>query len=316
METDHWSNVELRHLSALDAVASEGSFRQAAARLGRAQSVVSEQISALERAVGKRLVERSRGPGGVQLTDAGTLLLKHATAIRARLHAARADFGALDSGALGTLRVGITQSVGIRVLPDLMRIFTRDWPDIEIAPSEAHSDLDLYHRLERGELELSFVELPVPDGPFETVRLLDDPYVLLVRRDSPLGMRSRRPTLLEIGGLPLIGNLSCRGLARVREQLRARGTEPRFVFRSDVNATVQALVAAGIGAAILPRLAVDPADPTIVTHELPGIPPRTLALAWHRDRVRPPAAEAFVAAAGAVCRELERGPADVSELPR
>ena len=148
------------------------------------------------------------------------------------------------------------------------------------------------------------------------MRLLDDPYVLLLRRDDPLAARARRPTLLEIGTLPLIGNLTCRGLARVREQLRARGTEPRFVFRSDVNATVQALVAAGIGAAILPQLAVDPADPAIVTFELPGIPPRTLALAWHRDRVRPPAAEAFVAAAVEVCDELAKGPAEVAELPR
>jgi DNA-binding transcriptional LysR family regulator len=316
METDQWSDVELRHLSALDAVASAGSFRQAAARLGRAQSVVSEQISALERAVGKRLVERSRGPGGVELTDAGALLLKHATAIRARLDAARADFGALDSGSLGTLRVGITQSVGIRVLPGLMRVFTREWPDVDIAPAEAHSDLDLYDRLERGELDLTFVELPVPDGPFDVVRLLDDPYVLLLRRDDPLATRGRRPTLLEIGALPLIGNLTCRGLARVTEQLRARGTEPRFVFRSDVNATVQALVAAGIGAAILPRLAIDPADAAIVTYELPGIPPRTLALAWHRDRVRSPAAEAFVAAAVEVCDKLSQGPAEVTELAR
>jgi len=228
----------------------------------------------------------------------------------------RADFGALDSGSLGTLRVGITQSAGVRVLPALMRVFTRDWPAVKIAPSEAHSDLDLYERLERGELDLSFVELPMPDGPFETMRLLDDPYVLLLRRDDPLATRARRPTLLEIWSLPLIGNLTCRGLARVREQLRARGTEPRFVFRSDVNATVQALVAAGIGAAILPQLAVDPADTAIVTFELPGIPPRTLALAWHRDRVRPPAAEAFVAAAVEVCDELAKGPAEVAELPR
>jgi molybdate transport repressor ModE-like protein len=316
METDHWDEIELRHLSALEAVAKAGSFRQAAARLGRAQSVVSEQIAGLERVVGKRLVQRSRGPGGVRLTDAGELLLGHAAAIRARLQAARADFGALDEGSLGTLRVGITQSVGVRVLPALMRIFTRDWPDVEIAPSEAHSDLDLYARLESGELDLSFVELPAPDGPFETVRLLDDPYVLLLLRDAPLAGRARRPSLVEIGALPLIGNLSCRGLARVSEQLRARGTEPRFVFRSDVNATVQALVAAGIGAAILPRLAVDPADPVVVSYELPGIPPRTLALAWHRDRVRPPTAEAFVAAAVEVCDGLGRGPAEVSELAR
>lgn len=316
MQGDHWSEVEIRHLTALAAVAEEGSFRRAAERLGYVQSAVSQQVAALERAVGKRLLERSRGPGGVRLTEAGELLLRHAAAIRARLQAARADLGALDEGSLGTLRVGITQSVGVRILPGLMRIFTRAWPDVLIQPSEAHSDLELYASVERGELDLAFVELPVPAGPFESVSLLVDQYVLVVRRGAPLAERKRPPSLLEIGELPLIGNISCRGLARVAEQLRARGAEPNFVFRSDVNATVQALVGAGIGSAILPRLAVDPHDDLIAIRELPGIPPRTIALVWHRDRVRPPAAEAFVAAAGEVCRGLEEPAAEVRELRR
>ncbi len=315
MERDQWDEIELRHLAALEAVAEEGSFRRAAQRLGYVQSAVSGQIAALEHAAGKRLVERSRGPGGVRLTEAGELLLRHGSAIRARLQAARADLGALDEGSRGTLEVGITQSVGVRVLPALMRIFTRDWPEIVIAPSEAHSDLDLYGQVERGELDLAFVELPLPSGPFEAVSLLADPYVLVLRAGTPLAQRRRAPTLLEIGALPLIGNISCRGLARVGEQLRARGAEPRFVFRSDVNATVQALVGAGLGAAILPHLAVDPGDELVVTRELAGIPPRVLALAWHRDRVRPPAAEGFVAAAVEVCRGLEQ-PGEVLELRR
>jgi DNA-binding transcriptional LysR family regulator len=316
MQSDHWSEIELRHLTALAAVAEEGSFRRAAQRLGYVQSAVSQQVASLERTVGKQLLVRSRGPGGVQLTDAGELLLRHASAIRARLQAARADLSALDEGSLGTLRVGITQSVGVRVLPGLMRIFTRDWPDVRIQPSEAHSDLELYAQVERGELDLAFVELPVPAGPFESAELLVDPYVLVVRRGAPLAERKRPPTLLEVGELPLIGNISCRGLARVGEQLRARGAEPNFVFRSDVNATVQALVGAGIGSAILPRLAVDLHDELIAIRELPGIPPRTLAVAWHRDRVRPPAADAFVEAAATVCRELERPTAEVRELRR
>jgi molybdate transport repressor ModE-like protein len=314
MKSDHLPEIELRHLTTLAAVAEEGSFRRAAERLGYVQSAVSQQVAALERVVGKRLLERSRGPGGVRLTEAGALLLGHAAAIRARLQAAQADLGALDEGSIGTLRVGITQSVGVRILPGLMRVFTTDWPDVRIQPSEAHSDLELYRQVERGELDLAFVELPVPDGPFESVRLLVDPYVLVVRRGSPLAERRRPPSLLEIGELPLIGNLSCRGLARVAEQLRARGVEPTFVFRSDVNATVQALVAAGIGAAILPRLAVDEGDGQIAVRELSGIPPRTLALVWHRDRIRPAAADAFVHAAQAVCAELE-APGEVRRLP-
>src|SRR5215831_5267132 len=89
MESDHWLGVELRHLAALEAVAQAGSFGRAAARLGYTQSAVSQQIAALERIVGERLLERPGGPRPVALTEAGELLLRHAGAIMARLAAAK-----------------------------------------------------------------------------------------------------------------------------------------------------------------------------------------------------------------------------------
>jgi molybdate transport repressor ModE-like protein len=304
MASDQWYDVELRHLTALEAVAREGSFRKAAEALGFVQSAVSQQIAALERAVGKRLVERSRGPGPVRLTDAGELLLGHARAIRARLQAAQADLGALDAGALGALHVGITQSVGVRILPQLMQRWAPSWPDVAVRPAESTSDLELYRLVESGDLELAFVELPVPEGPFDTAELLVDSYVLVVAADSPLGRKKGVPTLEEIAALPLIAHSQCRGLRRVEAQLHARGAEPTVVFRSDVNATVQALVGAGIGAAIVPGLAADPRDARTVAKPLPGVPPRTLAIAWHRDRTLAPAARAFVQDAEHVCRDL------------
>jgi DNA-binding transcriptional LysR family regulator len=92
-----WPGVELRHLAALEAVASEGSFRGAGSRLGYAQPAISQQIAALEAAVGTRLVERRRGRSGVALTEAGELLLRHATEIGARLRIARAELQALQN---------------------------------------------------------------------------------------------------------------------------------------------------------------------------------------------------------------------------
>src|SRR5205809_5351303 len=119
MEPDRWLGVELRHLIALEAVAREGSFGRAATSLGYTQSAVSQQIATLERIVGERLVERPGGPKAVSLTEAGELLLRHAQAIVARLVAAQADLSALSDGAAGVLRVGIYQSIGARVLPEL-----------------------------------------------------------------------------------------------------------------------------------------------------------------------------------------------------
>jgi DNA-binding transcriptional LysR family regulator len=310
MNGEQWLGIELRHLAALVAVARERSFRGAATSLGYVPSAISGQIASLERAVGTRLVERSRGPGRVCLTPAGDLLVGHAETILSRLQAAQVDMAGFLGGGPSTLRVGITQSVGVRILPTLMQRYAARWPDVQLAPLEAAGYLELYGGVERGDLDLGFVELPVPVGPFETFELMTDPYVLLVRAGDPLA-RARRPAEAEdVAALRLIGYSSCRGFKRVEATLEARGAEPNVVVRSDVNATVQALVAAGVGAAIIPRLAVDETDAR--TAVVPfgrtlTVPPRTLALAWHADRAHAPAVREFVELAQQVCRELAAG---------
>jgi molybdate transport repressor ModE-like protein len=306
VRVDHSSGIEIRHLSALEAVAAEGSFRRAATRLGYVQSAISEQIATLERIVGQRLVERSRGSGPVELTEAGEVLLSHAKAIVARLKAAEADLGALADGSAGSLRLGIYQSVGARVIPRLLPRYARDWPEVRVLPREAPTDAGLFELVERGELELSFADLPLHPGPFESVDLLTDPYVLLVAAGSPLA-QSGPVGLDEIADLPLIGHWTCRVLPRVEAELRAQGLEPNFVFRSDIITTVQALVGAGVGSAIIPRLGVDPADERTAVVELAeGLPvqPRVISLFWHRNRYRSPAALGFVDAAREVCAEI------------
>ena len=196
-EYDQWLGVELRHLAALEAVAEEGSFGRAARRLGYTQSAVSQQIAQLEKLVGATLVERPGGPKAVSLTDAGRLLLRHADAIVARLHAAQADMSALLQGEAGPLRVGILQSVGARVLPALIQRFKRDFPRVSVQVREGNTAEDLLPLVEGGELDLAFAELPLPEGPLEWTELLQDPYVLLVSARSELAARDSAPSLRE-----------------------------------------------------------------------------------------------------------------------
>jgi DNA-binding transcriptional LysR family regulator len=239
------------------------------------------------------------------LTEAGTVVLRHADAILARIHAAQADLAALSAGIGSVLRVGTYQSAGSSILPRLMREFVADWPDLEVRLTEAANDDDLIPGIECGDLDLAFAVFPLPEGPFDAVELMVDPYVLVVPADSPLARQASPPGLEDIAGLPLIGFRQCRSSSHVESHLRSQGVQPRFIFRSEDNNTVRGLVAAGMGAALVPRLTMEAADPRIAMVELDEeIPARRIALVWHRDRYRSPAARAFVAAAQRVCANL------------
>lgn len=286
-------DVQLRQLIALSAIAETGSFWAAAERLECSPSALSQQIAGLEETVGQRLVERSRGKRTVALTEPGRLLVRHADAVVARLRAAEADLAAFRDGELGTLRIGTFQSVGAKILPRLHREFTAQWPKIELRVIEGANEDELIERLERGDLDATFTVLPLSDGPFEAVELMRDPYVLAAPASSPLA-RTRSLRLAQLAGIDLIGFRESRAIAHIEANLREHGVEPRFVFRSDDNGIVQGMVGAGAGCALVPVLALDERDPAIHVVRLPELAPRLLALAWHRERYRSPAARAFV----------------------
>jgi DNA-binding transcriptional LysR family regulator len=305
MSANDWLGVDLRHLAALEAVARTGSFGRAARELGYTQSAVSQQIAQLERIVGQRLFDRPGGPRPVEPTEAGLLLLRHADAIVAQLDAARADMAALAEGEAGTLRVGIYQSVGARLLPALVRRFRAQLPRVGVRVREESSADDLLRLLEHGELDLSFADLPLREGPFEWAELLQDPYVLLVSARSELAELDAAPPLREVAKLPLIGRRSTDEPERF---LAGRVPEVNVVFRTDDNGTLAAFVAEGLGAAIEPRLVVDPRDRDVKMLPFGSrIPPRTLVLAWHRDRYRSQAAQAFVELARELAAEATTG---------
>jgi DNA-binding transcriptional LysR family regulator len=308
MPADRWLGIELRHIAALHAVAEERSFHGAAGRLGYTQSAISQQIATLERIVGGKLVERPGGPRSVFLTELGRLVLGHAEAIVARLQAVQADAAAMVAGELGALRVGTYQSVSEQILPALISEFRATRPDVEITLAESESDDELLAAVERGELDLAFALLPLPDGPFACEELMRDPWMLLAAAGSRLAAREGPVSLSEAAGLPLIGARLHRCRMQVDEHFRARGLEPSYVFRTDENRTVHGLVAAGLGVGIVPGLAVDARDERVVAVRLgPEMAPRVIALAWHRDRYRPPTAEAFVRLAAQVCSRLGNG---------
>jgi molybdate transport repressor ModE-like protein len=296
--TEPWLGLEFRHLAALQAVADEGSFNGAARRLGYTQSAISQQIASLERIVGVRVVERVHGKKTLGLSVAGQTLLAHATAIQARLGAAKTDIDALARGTAGPLRIGAYESVSTRLLPAILRRFVAAFPDVEVGLSEALHDLEFLRSLERGVMDLAFVDLPLPPGPFDTARVLTDPYVLVAQAGSETARSCPPRTLADLARLPLIAFRACKRIDPVAGQLRAIGLETNVVLRSDYNEAVQGYAAAGLGVALMPRLAVNFEDERTVTIELGElVPPRQIAVAWHSERTPSEAAQALTAIA-------------------
>jgi len=294
--------IEFRHLAALEAIVETGSFAAAARRLGYTQSAISQQIAVLERAADLQLLERPGGRRPVTATEAGERLLRHASRATAAMRAAEADLHALAEGDAGTLRVATFQSVGVRVIPPVMRLYVERRPAIEVKLVEADHGL-LIELLVRGELDLAFVADAV-GTEIEQIDVLTDPYVLLAPASSELAQTKKSVSIREIARLPLIAyRVSDRGEAH----LLRKGIEPRIVFRSDDSGIVQGLVGAGVGYALVPRLTVDQGDPEIATLDVRGIPPREIGLAWHADRKLSPAATAFVEVVEDVAARLRAG---------
>lgn len=287
-------DLEIRHLAALQAVAEEGSFGRAATRLGFTQSAVSQQIAALERAVGAPVFDRPGGPRRVELTPTGVLVLGHAEAILGRLRTAGEDLARLRAGSAGYVTVGTFQSVSVRILPAVVKAMRAERPDVEIGLYETDEQLELIDRLVAGSLDLTFMVQDVEDRRLHITDLFLDPFVAITATaDTP---QSTGPmSAEELRHLPLIGEQTSSCQLLIDKGLAAIGVEPRYVFRSGDNAALQAMVRSGLGAAVMPLLAVDTDDPEVVVRPIePAIPPRPVGIASVAGRTLAPATERFV----------------------
>jgi DNA-binding transcriptional LysR family regulator len=304
---NEWLGIELRHLIALRAVVEERSFHQAAVRLGYSQSAISQQIAALERIVGHALLERQRGARPISLTLAGEWLLRHAANIEESLAAARGDLEAIGAGRAGPLRVGSFQTIGARVLPEVLKRFMDRWPEASIELKETVGDSELADAVSRAELDLAYVTLP-PAGdatPLDVTELLRDPLVVVA--DPGAGLIGGRSTLSaeDLGKVPLVCFQTCRATESVLRRIRTHGFEPRVLLRSDDNEVLKGIVGAGVCAALLPRLALDADDRNLEVAALPPeFDPRVIALVQRADRYSTPAMEDFVQTSVRVCADL------------
>jgi molybdate transport repressor ModE-like protein len=276
-----WLGVQVRHLAALDAIARGGSFREAADRLGYVQSAVSQQIAALEQVVGSRLLERTPGRGGVSLTPAGSLVVEHGREILRELQAARADVGSVACAPPATLAIGLAPGIAARLLPRLLAALG---DRLRLHFSEPANEDDLLEQLQAGALDATVGVAPADDR-FATTRLALDPWVLLAPADSLLAHRGRLSLPAELREQPLLVPPHSRAFSPVAAQLEAAGISLATAVRAPIGPAMQAAVAGARAVALMPRMAIDEADPATTVVEVdPPIAPRVLSLVWSRRR--------------------------------
>jgi DNA-binding transcriptional LysR family regulator len=290
--------VDLRGLRALVAVADCGSFRAAAAQLGYTQSAVSHQIGELERALEATLFLRPGGRGRVTLTRAGEAAYRHARRAVAELHTLEARVRGSLGAERTVVRVALFQTAAAELLPAALQLLREEWPGVEVVLTETDDDPRLVDWLAQGRLDMAITINQQPDDGIELIRLFEDPWVVLTRRDSPLAS-AERPSFDLLDGADVVAWTSRWEIqGELEAAWRRRGIEPHVVYRTDDNLALQRLVAAGLGHACVGRLAASRAiDPSLTWLAPPDVlTPRTVALCHPRRRDLAEAAQALSAA--------------------
>jgi len=266
--------LNVSRLRVLTEVAYRGSFSAAADALSYTQSAVSQQIATLEAETGMTLLERH--PRGVGLTAAGQTLVGHAEGILARLEAAEASMSAIAGLRGGRLRMASFPTAGATLMPLAIATFRSSYPDVELTLAEGEPE-QIVPRLRAGELDLALLfefagEAPLPQGTTR-VELLQDPMYLALPREHPLA-EDAQLRLRDLEREAWVQTSHSSPCARhVVRCCHAAGFEPSVSFESDDYQTVQGLVAAGVGVALIPELALSVVREDIVIRALSPSPP-------------------------------------------
>jgi DNA-binding transcriptional LysR family regulator len=295
-------DAELRQLTTLAAVADEGTFGRAAARLGYTQSTVSQQIAALEKAVGGAVFDRPGGPKPVRITPLGAVVLAHGRELLAKAQSMAAAVDRFKAGD-GRVDIGTFQSVSNVILPLVVRRLRDEHPGCDIRLFEEETDQPHVR-----EVDLTFFDGRAADGAVEHLKLLDDPYLLVARRGT---FRDGPVRLAQLDGAPIVAPPPICDQVRVEQTFARGGVRPQIVFRTSGNETVLSMVRAGLGSAVVPQLTVHGADigsdGLLCTHELrPALPAREIFLLWQADRTHSPLAARVIEIAVDVAAKIAR----------
>jgi DNA-binding transcriptional LysR family regulator len=284
---DTWkvSRIELRHLRYFAVVADELHFGRAARRLHMSQPPLSVQIRRLEELVGARLFDRDRS--GVALTPAGVRLRAEVAEFFEHFDDMLGRVRAVAEGRAGALGVGFVTPATYGVLPECLAAFRASFPGVELILREMTTDAQV-QALESGALDIGFVLPPVDRPGLLYAPVSQESLVVALPRSSPLARDAGRLALKRLAALPLVifpRQHAPRLYDDVLTVCRRSGFSPTIGQQAVEMQTIVALVAAGMGFAVVPASVRRLGREGVVYREFRERSPLVeLGLAWRRDR--------------------------------
>jgi DNA-binding transcriptional LysR family regulator len=248
--------MEPKRVLTFRAVAHERSFSAAARRLSLSQPSVSNQVAALEREVGVRLLRRE--PGGLELTAAGAILLEHADVIAERFSLAGTQIAELADEERGRLRIGAFPTALAGLVPTAIARLRLRFPDARLTVDEGSADLP--SRVRSGELHLAVAFQDAADPRDEPAGIerrdlpLREQFLIALAPDHPLASRAA----VRLAELSEDDWTAANPDGLIVRACRAAGFEPNLVSLTHDQLAIRALVARGLAVTLVPQLLADP----------------------------------------------------------
>jgi len=284
--------ISLDRLQSLLEVARRGSITQAARALGLTQPAMTRRLQQLEEELGAELLVRGRK--GATLTDLGRLVVDQGRQVLERYARLREEVGAHLRLEAGTVRVGGGATAVSLLLPEIIRGFRREHPDVVFELKEAGSR-EVERSVAREELEVGVVTLPTQAPELEVAPLRRDRIVLVAARSHPLAGEARVPAEA-LAGAPLIGFEAGSAIRHLIDgALEQRGVEMQVIMELRSIQSILRMVQLDLGLAFVSALGVHENDPRIAVVPVTGLRiQRTLAVITKAGRPLSLAAGAFL----------------------
>jgi DNA-binding transcriptional LysR family regulator len=286
----HVEGIKLSQLRALVAVAETGNFSEAALQLSVSQSAISHAIATLEDELGVVLL--SRGRYGARLTPIGERVLQHAQAMLQSLDLIGQEATLSRGLEKGQVRITAFRSVASHVLPEVIAKFKQRYPEIVVTVTEYRGDDGVERELREGKADIGFTCMPT-NHEFESWEFMRDEYLLLLPPNWSLPKLPLTWAELETYSMILPPETDYCSLL-IRGHFGKLGQRLNAAYEILEDSTIIGMVAKGLGATIMARLAAEPLPPEMQVYSLPVPLERIIRVAMLVDALHPPAVFAFL----------------------